>query len=755
MSKLISVNGYDIKISKKDIINKLEMISNDCNNVEYDWQMTDICYIMRDKLNRLNNNHGVVTNAINKCISFTFRSDGNVIGVSLKSNVNLTQCVEMLIEICNELLSRGDVEYVDKLLPNYRPDWFLKGQEVENTEPAEPAETTVNAEPVDYTKMSDNDLHDVVLSQLDYINRDLMETCVYNDLNGNGKYVHVGINDFMDVTPALTEFNSRFGITEIFCMIYRHYESRKTHVEYDSFDDTMYIVEVIPYDDDGNIIEYGYYVGDYYVRYKGITENIEIVEVEENETETENTNETKNEKEVKKAMKKTNRDYKVNGVNYTVVNNPNYNKEFAFEKSCMKYYAMKLLSTDGVTKSWVKTGIYGNTIDTVKEKITEWEDFNQYVENYDNTKPAEVENTEPVEEATKVEPVHLTIDNNTPDLIKSVIELEKLKNSDNVISEKSKEFLKKFNSLSKDLVKNWADTSLKKIIKNFEPAQEVPKDALIDYVTKRFALKERDTDNIKRFYPDSIDKKEFNTIIEFLKDINGFINNAIDLINKYGQYGTLDMYIHSDIVDKIFSYSKASQELYEDGTNRIFILISDCLSSKGEYISKGDNMLYIENDKVVGTDINTSYPEPVQEILNFEATDIEILKSLGIIFSNEFEEYNGEKLDLTKNQLEYFYNKVDFIKKCLGYDGVIVNGQLNYNDKALATYVVKPKIIVVDNSYIDDCYNKNGLFSDDDLTETICHEIAHDKYLHHGRWHSRLTRQLYEKVKEHELKCYS
>ena len=105
----------------------------------------------------------------------------------------------------------------------------------------------------------------------------------------------------------------------------------------------------------------------------------------------ENTNETKNEKEVKKAMKKTNRDFKVNGVTYSVVNNPNYNKEFAFEKSCMKYYAMKLI-VDGVSKSWVKTDITANTIATVKEKVTEWEDFNQYVENYDKTKPTEVTN---------------------------------------------------------------------------------------------------------------------------------------------------------------------------------------------------------------------------------------------------------------------------------------------------------------------------------------------------------------------------
>lgn len=281
----------------------------------------------------------------------------------------------------------------------YKREW-LKTHRTELVERAETVAEVENAETVaevDYTLMSDNDLHDVVLSQLDYINRDLMETCVYNDLNGNGKYVHVSDNDFMDVTPALAEFNRRFGTTEIFCLIYRHFESRKTHVEYDSFDDTMYIVEVIPYDDDGNIIEFGYYVGDYYVRYSGVTENIEIVEVNENEPET--TNETKNEKEVKKAMEKTNREFKVNNTTYSVVNNPNYNKEFAFEPNSMKYYAMKLLTTDNTTKTWVKTGITGNTIDNVKEKVNEWEDFMKYVDNYTSTKTAEI--VEPVENAIR------------------------------------------------------------------------------------------------------------------------------------------------------------------------------------------------------------------------------------------------------------------------------------------------------------------------------------------------------------------
>lgn len=378
MSKLITINGYSIKVSKKEVANKLEMLFTTCTTINMDNLDDNISFALRcaDDLcdclciKKAFNIKYVITNG-----DYFFKC------IALKSNATLIDCVTELMIICDKLIKCGKVEYADKLLPNYRPDWFGD----------------------DYTNMSDNDLHDVVLSQLDYINRDLMETCVYNDLNGKGKYVHVSDNDFMDVTPALAEYNSRFGTTEIFCLIYSHFESRKTHVEYDSFDDTMYIVEVIPRDEDGNIIEYGYYVGDYYVRYSGVTENIEIVEV--NETETETTNETKNEKEVKKAMKKTNREFKVNNTTYSVVNNPNYNKEFAFEPSSMKYYAMKLLTTDNTTNSWVKTGITGNTIDKVKEKVAEWEDFMKYVDNYDNTKPAEVTNKINVEPAEPVTPV--------------------------------------------------------------------------------------------------------------------------------------------------------------------------------------------------------------------------------------------------------------------------------------------------------------------------------------------------------------
>ena len=356
-----------------------------CFHIIYKDGTDDIVNMFYDghKIKRINIASIVYTDATENLVYGNFEvSECGSVSASLTEKIDNTNVVEV------------DREYKFETL------------EIADAEPVEPAEKDI-----DYTLMSDNDLHDVVFAQLDYINRDLMETCVYNDLNGNGKYVHVSDNDFMDVTPALAEYNCRFGTTEIFCLIYRHFESRKTHVEYDSFDDTMYIVEVIPRDDDGNIIEYGYYVGDYYVRYSGVTENIEIVEVNENEPET--TNETKNEKEVKKAMKKTNREFKVNGTTYSVVNNPNYNKEFSFESSSMKYYAMKLLTTDNTTKSWVKTGITGNTIDNVKEKVNEWEDFMKYVDNYDSTKTAEiVEPVEPTENAEPVEPVEPVKDTN-------------------------------------------------------------------------------------------------------------------------------------------------------------------------------------------------------------------------------------------------------------------------------------------------------------------------------------------------------
>lgn len=73
------------------------------------------------------------------------------------------------------------------------------------------------------------------------------------------------------------------------------------------------------------------------------------------------------------------REFTVNGTKYCVVNNFNYNKECLYQLSCSKYYAM-CLENCGYTKSWVKTSIYGNTINEVKEKVIENERYKLWVE---------------------------------------------------------------------------------------------------------------------------------------------------------------------------------------------------------------------------------------------------------------------------------------------------------------------------------------------------------------------------------------
>lgn len=128
---------------------------------------------------------------------------------------------------------------------------------------------------VDVSKVDDETLYEIIVSEIDTINMDLMETCVYNDLNGNGKYVKIIDYDLMDITPATSEYIHRFGIYKLFDLI-DLILTNKTHVVYteDNIFDYMYIKEIIPRDDNGNILEYYYQVGDIEVRYHGITEKV-------------------------------------------------------------------------------------------------------------------------------------------------------------------------------------------------------------------------------------------------------------------------------------------------------------------------------------------------------------------------------------------------------------------------------------------------------------------------------------------------
>ena len=467
MSKLITINGYSIKLSKKDVAGKLEMIANDCKGDIYGFRKDITCVMCGIAKNSLDN---IDYNNVKRVftIGYSIGRYTDVNSVSLKSNANLTDCVKSLMVICDELLSYGNVEYVDKLLPNYRPNWFITGQEVEETQA-----DTVNAEPVEkpmfaYVKEKATKKNAIIRSAY------ATKKNFISDLRHNGyavRYVcldtpeeiekasqkyHDNLDlqrniqrtkrehatnhvEYANMTNDLIEFLKELKI--IVSNEYEEYNGEKSKLTNDQlkrfYDKVKFIKNVLGYK--GTIIngELNHnenalatyvrcprvivvdnaFIDDCFSGYTNgkdifgndITETIchEIAhdtyfyhgrwhsrlttQLYEKVKEYEDANETKNEKEVKKAMKKTNRDFKVNGVTYSVVNNPNYNKEFAFEKSCMKYYAMKLI-IDGVSKAWVKTDITANTIANVKEKVAEWEDFTHYIENYDKTKPAEVTN---------------------------------------------------------------------------------------------------------------------------------------------------------------------------------------------------------------------------------------------------------------------------------------------------------------------------------------------------------------------------
>lgn len=187
MSKLISVKGYDIKISKKEVIEKVEMISHDCKGDTFGIckNITNIMYdIAKNSLDNIE--YKKVHDAF--WISYWVGGRAEVNEVTLKTNTNLTSCVKALMVICDELLSYGDVEYVDKLLPNYRPIWF-EYQEVEN---AEPVHITIDNNTPDLiksvielekVKKSDNVISEKskeFLKEFNALSKDIIENTVNN-----------------------------------------------------------------------------------------------------------------------------------------------------------------------------------------------------------------------------------------------------------------------------------------------------------------------------------------------------------------------------------------------------------------------------------------------------------------------------------------------------------------------------------------------------------------------------------------------
>ena len=121
--------------------------------------------------------------------------------------------------------------------------------------------------------------------------------------------------------------------------------------------------------------------------------------------------------------------------------------------------------------------------------------------------------------------------------------------------------------------------------------------------------------------------------------------------------------------------------------------------------------------------------------------------------TDTYKDYDGNIITLSDKAKEMFTEMVSRIKDILNCDTPIVNGDMEIIDSEQAIHGAnfnQGEIIIIDNFYIDEAYNINCLRKS--LVETICHEIAHNKYDYHGRWHSRLTHQYYEKVITEVLK---
>ena len=119
------------------------------------------------------------------------------------------------------------------------------------------------AKNTDIEHVSDNVLTCMLNNEIEYINNELIEVCLYDKMNGGSGCVVLDCNDWIDVTTATQEYISRFGV----CFFFEYLETllcHTTHVAYncigniytDYLNDCMYIEEVAQYDENGNIIEY-------------------------------------------------------------------------------------------------------------------------------------------------------------------------------------------------------------------------------------------------------------------------------------------------------------------------------------------------------------------------------------------------------------------------------------------------------------------------------------------------------------------
>lgn len=129
----------------------------------------------------------------------------------------------------------------------------------------------------------------------------------------------------------------------------------------------------------------------------------------------------------------------------------------------------------------------------------------------------------------------------------------------------------------------------------------------------------------------------------------------------------------------------------------------------------------------------------------------EELLSAGINACKSYSDYNDNIVNLSDEEIRFFNETVELVRKATGYTGSIELAEIN-EEKGKAVrgcYFPCSGEIFIDTFELHwwhMFHDKNGLI------ETICHEIAHNKYLYHCKGHRELTEKLVNIVKEFQRK---
>lgn len=129
----------------------------------------------------------------------------------------------------------------------------------------------------------------------------------------------------------------------------------------------------------------------------------------------------------------------------------------------------------------------------------------------------------------------------------------------------------------------------------------------------------------------------------------------------------------------------------------------------------------------------------------------EELLSSGVNACKSYSDYNDNIVNLSDEEISLFNETVELVRKATGYTGSIELAEID-EEKGKAVrgcYFPCSGEIFIDTFELHwwhMIHDKNGLI------ETICHEIAHNKYLYHCKGHRELTEKLVNIIKEFQRK---